>query len=162
MKTAWFSRYNVRVSEHIKKEHNKTLLLFHLVCPVRYRQEVFAEQEVGEVLKEICLEIEKCYEIYFVEIGADVDHVHFLVQTVPVMMSRFVQITKSITAKELFKRQPEIREKLWGGKFWTSGYYLTTVGKFGNEKVIQKYVAKQGKNYIQIHRGQIKLFEDVP
>ncbi|MGI8420315.1 MAG: transposase [Candidatus Levyibacteriota bacterium] len=57
------------------------------------------------------MEIEQCYDIYSVEIGTDKDHVHFLIQTMPVMMSMFVQITKSITAKELFKRQPVVKQK---------------------------------------------------
>lgn len=149
------------MSEYIKKEHNKTLLLFHLVCPARYRQEVFTA-EVAKTLKEICLEIEQCYEIYYVEIGTDVDHVHFLIQTVPVMMSRSVQITKSITARELFRRQPNVKQRLWGGKFWTSRYYLNTVGRFGNEEVIKNYVKNQGKIYKQVHREQIRLFEDLP
>ena len=148
------------MSEHIKKEHNKTLLLFHLVCPARYRQDVFTK-EAAQTLKEICQEIEKCYEIYYVEIGTDVNHVHFLIQTVPVMMSRFVQITKSITARELFARRPEVKKKLWGGKFWTSGYYLNTVGRFGNEAVIKNYVKNQGKRYNQIYRGQLQIFEDL-
>lgn len=148
------------MSEHITKEHNKTLLLFHLVCPARYRQDVFTKV-VTETLKEICREIEKCYEIYYVEIGTDVNHVHFLIQTVPVMMSRFVQITKSITARELFARRPEVKKQLWGGKFWTSGYYLNTVGKFGNEEVIRNYVKNQGKIYKQIYRGQLQMFEDL-
>ncbi len=148
------------MSEHIKKEHNKTLLLFHLVCPARYRQDVFTS-EVAQTLKEICQEIEQCYEIYFIEIGTDINHVHFLIQTVPVMMSRFVQITKSITARELFARRPEVKRKLWGGKFWTSGYYLNTVGRFGNEEVIKNYVKNQGKIYKQIHRSQLQIFEDL-
>ena len=66
------------------------------------------------------------------------------------MMSRFVQITKSITARELFERHPEVKKYLWGGKFWTSGYYLNTVGYFGNEKVIKEYVQNQGKVYKQV------------
>ena len=148
------------MSEHIKKEHNKTLLLFHLVCPARYRQDIFTD-EVAQTLREICQEIQECYEIYFIEIGTDVNHVHFLIQTVPVMMSRFVQITKSITARELFARRPEVKKKLWGGKFWTSGYYLNTVGRFGNEVVIRNYVKNQGKIYKQIHRSQLQIFEDL-
>jgi putative transposase len=153
--------YNAHVSEHIKKEHNKTLLLFHLVCPVRYRKEVF-KPEVVTTLKNVCEEIEKRYEIYFVEIGTDEDHAHFLIQTVPIMMSRFVQITKSITAREIFLKHPEIKVFLWGGKFWTSGYYLNTVGYFGNEAVIKNYVQNQGKKYTQVQRTQIRLFEDLP
>ena len=148
------------MSEHIKKEHNKTLLLFHLVCPARYRQDVFSS-EVSNTLKNICLEIEQCHEIYYVEIGTDINHVHFLIQTVPTMMSSFVQITKSITARELFLRHPEVKKKLWKGKFWTSGYYLNTVGRFGNETVIKSYVKNQGRTYTQVYRGQIELFDGI-
>ena len=71
--------------------------------------------------------------------------------------SRIVQIIKSITAKKIFT---EVKKMLWGGQFWTSGFYLNTVGQYGNEKVIKEYVKAQGKNYKQIHRGQLKLFED--
>jgi putative transposase len=148
------------MSEHILKRHNKTLILYHIVCPAKYRQKVFTEK-VEMSLKNICFDIEKRYEIHFVEIGSDEDHVHFLVQSVPVMApSRIVQIIKSITAKKIFKHHPEVKKLLWGGKFWTSGFYLNTVGQYGNETIIQNYVKDQGKTYKQIHRGQLKLFED--
>ena len=149
------------VSEHIIKRHNKTLLLYHLVCPAKYRREVFT-QEVEKTLREVCLEISKRYEIHFVEIGSDVDHVHFLIQTVPMMLpTRFVQTTKSITAKEIFLRHPEVKKLLWKGHFWTSGFYLNTVGRFGNEQTISNYVKNQGKQYKQIYRGQLAIFEDL-
>ena len=100
------------------------------------------------------------HEMHFVEIGADEDHVHFLIQSAPVLSPhRIVQIVKSITAKEVFRLHPEVKQKLWGGKFWTSGYYANTVGQYGNEKVIKEYVRKQGRIYHQIHRGQLTLFD---
>ena len=148
------------MSEHILKRHNKTLILYHIVCPAKYRQKVFTER-VELSLQNICIEIGKRYEIHFVEIGSDKDHVHFLVQSVPVMSpSRVVQIIKSITAKEIFKHHPEVKKLLWGGKFWTSGFYLNTVGQYGNETIIKKYVKDHGKTYKQIYRRQLKLFED--
>jgi putative transposase len=147
------------MSEHIFKRHNKTVLLYHVVCPAKYRRDVFTEA-VELTLKESCQGISERYEISYVEIGSDDDHVHFLVQSVPMMLpKRIVQITKSITAKEIFKRHPEVKQKLWGGKSWTSGYYMNTVGQYGNEKVIKENVAKQGQNYRQIFRGQLELFE---
>ena len=98
--------------------------------------------------------------MYFIEIGSDEDHVHFLVQSVPMMQpSHMVQIIKSITARELFKSHPEIKKLLWGGALWTSGYYINTVGQFANESVIKEYVQNQGKQYRQIYRGQLRLFE---
>ncbi len=104
--------------------------------------------------------IEERFEVHFVEIGTDEDHVHFLVQGVPGMAPKtIVQFIKSITAKEIFRRHQEIKKMLWGGQFWTSGYYMNTVGRYGNEKVIQDYVRKQGRTYKQIHRCQLKLFD---
>ena len=73
------------------------------------------------------------YEIELIEIGTDKDHVHFLIQSVPTMSpSKIIQAVKSITAKEIFKLHPEVKEKLWGGEFWTKGYYVNTVGRHGD------------------------------
>lgn len=97
--------------------------------------------------------------MHFVEIGTDEDHVHFLIQTVPTMLpSGMVGRIKSITAKEIFQKHPEVKKMLWGGNFWTSGFYLNTVGQYANEQVIRKYVQDQGKTYRQIHRDQLALF----
>jgi putative transposase len=147
------------VSEHIHKRHNKSLLLYHIVCPAKYRRKVFTEA-VSHSLKEVCIGIGERYEIHFVEIGVDEDDVHFLIQSVPVMRPKdIVQIIKSITGREIFLRHPEVKKILWGGKFWTSGYYVNTVGRYGNKEAIANYVKNQGKGYQIIHRDQLKLFE---
>lgn len=147
------------MSNHLVKRHNKTLLLYHIVCPMKYRRSVITE-EIGESLKEICLQISERYEIHFVEIGYESDHVHFLVQGVPTLnVSEIAKIIKSITAKQLFQRYPEIKAMLWGGKFWTSGYYANTVGQYGNEEAIKKYIENQGKQkeYKKVYDGQLTL-----
>ena len=101
---------------------------------------------VEEKLKEICEEIEMRYEIEFLEIGADEDHVHFFVQSVPTYSpTKIVRTIKSITAKEIFRQMPEVREQLWGGEFWSDGYYINTVGAHGNEEMIKQYVKNQGE-----------------
>jgi REP element-mobilizing transposase RayT len=98
------------------------LLIYHIVCPAKYRKVVISK-EVDEVIKQICIEIEDRYEIHFLEVGTEKDHVHFLVQAVPMMSPKqVVQMIKSITAREVFRRRPEVKHELWGGEFWTSGY----------------------------------------
>jgi len=68
---------------------------------------------VDEALKNTCLEIEKRYEIVFIEIGTDKDHVHFLIQSVPMYNAkRIIQAVKSITAREVFAQVPDIKKKL--------------------------------------------------
>ncbi len=151
------------MSEPIRKSHNVSCLLYHLVCPAKYRRLVFEQLSgVEEAIKEICLEIAKRYDIHFVEIGIDADHVHFLIQSVPVVSpTALTRIVKSITAREIFQKIPAVKKFLWGGEFWTKGFYVNTVGKAGNEEFIKNYVEQQGKKYKQIHRDQLKLFEGV-
>lgn len=72
--------------------------------------------------------------------------------------TKIITILKSITAKQIFKRHPEVKKFLWGGKFWSSGYYVNTVGQYGNLKMIRRYVESQGQSYKQIYRTQLKLF----
>ena len=76
------------------------------------------DEQVDAVLKEVCLEIEKRYEIKFMEIGVDKEHVHFLVQSVPMYsVTKIVTMIKSLTAKEVLKRCPQVKKQLWGGEF---------------------------------------------
>ena len=123
---------------------------------------MFDDKEVEKVLQEACEEIEKRYEIRFLEIGADLDHVHFLVQSVPDQSpSQIIRTIKSITAREIYSKCPQVKEKLWGGKFWTSGFFVNTVGLHGNETIIAKYVRDQGKEqeYRKFLSQQISFLE---
>ena len=147
------------MSKYIHKSHNVTVLLYHLVFPAKYRRAVF-DENVDQLLRDVCIELEKRYQIKFLEIGTDNDHVHFLVQSVPTYrVTQVVTIIKSITAREIFKQNKEVKKQLWGGEFWTDGYFANTVGKYGNEDMIANYVKKQGKKYIKLHADyQLLLF----
>ena len=144
-------RDHIGMSKYIHKSHNVTVLLYHLVLPSKYRRSIF-DKGVDRALSEICLEIEKRYEIKFLEIGTDLNHVHFLVQSVPIYnVTKLVRIIKSITASEIKKRCPHVRKALWKGPFWSSGYFASTVGKHGDESMISKYVQEQGQEYEKLH-----------
>ena len=117
---------------------------------------------MDEALKAVCLDIAKRYELVFLEIGTDRDHVHFLIQSVPSYSpTKIVRIIKSLTAREIFARVPSVKKKLWGGEFWSDGYYVSTVGQHGTETTIRNYVKKQGheNEYRQLHLQQPRLFD---
>ena len=130
-----------------------------MVFPAKYRRAVI-DGGVDEVVRDNCLEIEKRYQIKFLEIGTAKDHVHFLVQSVPTYsMTKVVAVIKSVTAREVFRLCPQVKKKLWGGEFWTDGYFGSTVGKHGNEATIKNYVKEQGGVYQQLHESrQLALF----
>ena len=132
------------------------------MCPAKYRREVFCKLVVHSARSRSVFGITARYEIHFVEIGADDDHVHFLTQNVPMMLPKaMVQTIKSITAREIFRYHREVKKMkmLWGGEFWTKGYYIATVGARGNETVIADYVKNQGKQYTLYHQDEATLFE---
>lgn len=140
------------MSQYIHKSHNVSVLLYHYVCPAKYRRVIF-DDTVDKIIIQTC-------EENVVEIGTDGDHIHFLIQSVSMLApTTIVRIIKSITAREIYRLYPQIKKKLWGGNIWRAGYFVSTVGKSGNEEQIKKYVRNQGKEYTKIHRGQLKLFE---
>ena len=148
------------MNEYIYKTHNVSVLLYHFVCPAKYRRIVFSVA-VDQSLKEICIGISEHYEVTFIVIGTDKDHVHFLIYSVPIYSpTKIIQMVKSITAKEIFRLHPEVKKQLWGGEFWTKGFYVNTVGMHGDESTIQTYVIGQGreKEYKKIHSQQLSLF----
>ncbi len=108
------------------------------------------------------MENQNRYEIHFLEIGTEKDHVHFLLQSVltysPAKIARTI---KNLTAREILLQAPGVKRALWGGAFWGSGFYVNTAGRHSNEKVIAEYVKNQGKaeEYKRLHKNnQLILF----
>ena len=69
---------------------------------------------------------------------------------------------KSITARQIFKDFPQVKKQLWDGEFWSDGYFISTVGKHGDENMIGKYVQNQGvkQPYKKLHTDyQLRMFE---
>ena len=153
------------MSVYIHKSHNVTVLLYHLVFPAKYRRAVF-DTSVDQALPDVCLGIEARYQLKFLEIGTDRDHVHFLVQAVPTYSAtKLVTTIKSLTAREIFRRCPQVKKQVWGGEFWTDGYFASTVGlastvgQHANEAMISDHDKKQGQENPKLHENhQLALF----
>jgi len=130
---------------------------YHIVFPVKYRKALL-DSEVTHIIKETATGIADRYAIEMEAIGCDHDHIHILCGAHPkIAPGRIVQIFKSITAREIFRRKPSVKKELWGGEFWTDGYYVGTVGKRANWDTVERYVQSQGKPKSEIK--QLKLFD---
>lgn len=136
-------------------EHQTYQIHYHFVTPVKYRKAIFGRPDREQTLLVVVKEIEERYSIWFERVGIDTNHVHYLIGAAPKFSpSKIMQITKSITARELFKRHPDLKQELWGGELWTDGFYVATVGEGANRDVIRAYIAQQG-----IPSAQLKLFD---
>ncbi|HAU0788099.1 TPA: IS200/IS605 family transposase [Legionella pneumophila] len=118
---------------------------YHIVFPVKYRKSLLSD-EITSAIKSIAVEIGERYEIDFEQLGCDKNHIHILCSFHPkYSIGEVVRKFKSITARELFKQYPLLKKELWGGEFWSDGYYVLTVGERGDWKVVERYVKNQGK-----------------
>lgn len=134
------------MSQVIRRSHNVSLVVYHIVCPIKYRRNVISDR-VKYTIFRTCQSISEKHELYFIEVGTDLNHVHFLVQSVPTYSpTDIVTVIKSNISRAVFKYNPEVKKYLWGGEFWTDGYYVATVSTELTEKVIAKYVRNQGNS----------------
>lgn len=123
---------------------------YHIVFVIKYRKAVLSEN-IFEFLKSICKNIEERYYFNFDALGSDGDHFHLVVEAAPrYAPSRVMQICKSITAIQLFKKFPEIKKDLWGGELWSDGGHIDTVGDGRALEEVKKYVKEQGRDVAQL------------
>ena len=130
---------------------------YHIMFPVKYRKALL-DSEIEKELVRISAEIAARYDIEFEEIGADRDHIHLLCSAHPKHGPGYiVRVYKSITARELFRAYPALKKELWGGEFWSDGYYVATVGHRNNWETVAKYVKNQGQVNVQSLRRFVQL-----
>lgn len=111
---------------------------------VKYRKALL-DDEVTVIIRETATEIAERFPIEMEAIGTDKNHIHLLCSAHPKMApGRIVQVFKSITAREIFRRKPTVKRVLWGGEFWTDGYYVATVGERSNWQTVERDVQRQG------------------
>lgn len=126
-----------------RNTHHVYRLMYHFVWIPKYRHKVFSDPYRSD-LKEIIEKIGYSHDIDIVELEIPEDHLHMVVRGVPKMSpSDVMQVIKSISAREFFRRYPEIKKRyFWGGKLWTQSYFVETIGN-ANEEVIRAYVRDQ-------------------
>ena len=127
---------------------------YHIVFPVKYRKALL-NASITQSLKNITHQIHERYAIDIEQLGVDKDHIHLLCSAHPKYApGQLVRLYKSVTARHLFKHHPDLKKELWGGEFWTDGYYVATVGEKGNRSVVERYIKQQGATP---HSAQLRL-----
>jgi len=98
---------------------------------------------VIKIIEETAYGIQERYVIDMEALGMDKNHIHLLTSAHPkISFGEIVRIFKNITAREIFRRYPKIKKELWGGEFWSDGYYAATVGERGNWSKVENYIQK--------------------
>jgi len=119
------------------------LLHVHLVFVSKYRRNIFTGRvlrDLENVFSSVCKDFGATLE----EINGERDHVHLLVTYPPKFsISSIVNSLKGVSSRMLRKKNyPEIRENLWGNRFWSPSYFAASCGGAPID-VIRKYIEEQ-------------------
>ena len=134
--------------------HNVSECYYHIQITVKYRKALI-NKKTEKVILESISGIKERYAIEVSHVGFDQNHVHLLTRFLPKYSGgQVIKLIKSLSAKAVFREVPEVKDELWGGEFWTDGYYIATISGKGNKAVIEKYIKNQGRE-----KEQLKLFE---
>jgi putative transposase len=134
-------------------------LKYHLVWIPKYRKNIL-DREVSGYLKAVFNKIAEEYDFNIDTMEVMEDHVHVFVEVPPkYSLARVVQIMKSISAREVFKGFPNLREQLWAGELWNDGYFVRSVGDKVTADIIRKYIEYQAHEDDSI---QLNMFDNSP
>jgi putative transposase len=138
--------------------HTRYDLKYHIVFVPKYRRRVLGGPTRVAYVQWLIGQIAKEYDCTIVELAIRPDHVHLFIEAPPRFSpAQLVNALKSITAKEMFEKFPEIREKLWAGEFWAQGYYVGTVGDKVTTEAVRRYIKDQGSTRPELDDGRGEL-----
>ena len=140
-----------------RTKHSVYDLKYHLVWIPKYRKEVLGG-EVSRYLKEVFERIAGEYEFWIDTMEVMEDHVHIFLEAPPrYSPAQVVQILKSVSAREVFRKFPKLRKQLWAGEFWSDEYFVRSVGDKVTSDIIRRYIEYQAHE--ETSSVQLRMFE---
>jgi len=134
-------------------------LKYHIVWIPKYRKDIL-DKEVSDYLKAMFNKIAEEYGFRIDTMEVIEDHVHIFVEVPPKHSpAQVVQIMKSMSAREVFKKFPDLRKQLWAGELWNDGYFVRSVGDKVTADIIRKYIEYQTHEDGSI---QLNMFDNSP
>ena len=145
-----------------RTEHAVYDLKYHLVWVPKYRKRILGE-EVAEYLKGVFRQIAEEYGLSIDTLEVMEDHVHIFAEAPPKYSpAKVVQIMKSISAREVFKKFPKLKRALWAGEMWNDGYFVRSVGDEVTADIIRRYIEYQKHEDDSVQLNMFGHSQDAP
>ena len=136
--------------------HSISECYYHIQITVKYRKSLL-EPDIEKLILSTLSGFKERFAIDIHTVGFDQNHVHLLLRFLPKYAAgKVIGLLKQQTASTIFKFVPSIKKELWGGEFWTDGYYIATISGRGDKKTIENYIRNQGR---EKDIPQLKLFD---
>jgi len=143
--------------ELIRSSHSVGEANYHIQITPAYRAPVFEDPTTKTLTRDYILAGARMHSITVAAIGFGDDHCHiFTVACKNHSAAQVAKLLKGFSSRMMRKHHRDLLAgDLWGGKFWTGGYFYRTVGAV-NSATVQKYVEHSQRKHWKVSRGMQK------
>lgn len=131
--------------KELNKNSNSIYKLnYHLILVVKYRQDIFDDENIVNMLKQYIEKISEPYGVEVISQECGVDHIHLLISTKPTTdLTKYINILKGHSSRFLRKEfGQQLKDKLWGEHLWSPSYFIASVGNVSID-TLHKYIENQ-------------------
>jgi len=126
-----------------KGSHSVYALQYHFVQCIKYRRKVLIDEKIIDLLRTKVNEISKTFRVDVLNMECDKDNFHLLFKAKPTLdIPKYLNAIKTISSREIRRKFPKIKKKLWEDTFWSRSYFLATTGQVTLDQ-LKKYVESQ-------------------
>ena len=110
---------------------------------IKYRRKVLTDEKIIDLLRTKINEISKTFRVDVLNMECDKDHFHLLFKAKPTLnIPKYLNTIKIISSREIRRKFPKIKKKLWEDTFWSRSYFLATTGQVTLDQ-LKKYIESQ-------------------
>ena len=137
------------ICQLVKSAHSLGEFNAHLILTPAYRRDIFRDLQVSELTAAYLMQQAQDLGVRIAAIEFGTDHVHLFIENwrryAP---AKLVQLFKGYVSYQMRKGHKYLFEgKLWGDKFWSSGYFFRTVGAVSSDTVKRYITESQTKHW---------------
>jgi putative transposase len=126
---------------------------YHFVWIPKYRKRLLTPVRRA-YLRYLLERIAREWEYAIVELEVMEDHVHLFLEAPPRQSpAQIMNVIKSLTGREMFRKFPELKDALWRGRLWADGFYVATVGDKVTAEAVRRYIRGQRTHKEMLHHG---------
>jgi putative transposase len=140
-----------------RSSHSIWECVYHIVWATKRRRRALREASQRAYCGRLLRRVAEVYDMYIEALEVDVDHVHVCVAIPPQQsVGLAVRRMKSMSARYMFKRFPELSRTMWTRELWSPSYFVRAVGDRVTADVVRQYIASHEEKAAL--GGQAELF----
>jgi len=124
-----------------RSSHSVWDCLYHVVWATKRRRRALGGARERAYCARLLRRVAEVYDMYVEAVEVAVDHVHLCVAIPPQQsVGTAVRKMKSMSARYMFKRFPDLKRTMWTAELWSPSYFVRTVGDRVTADVIRRYI----------------------